>query len=497
MATIDDARGVLVIRIVYDGPAFSGKTTSLRALARGVSRTVECPDEHDGRTLFFDWVDYVGGIFEGRQIRCQIVSVPGQRELSHRRKLILEDADAIVVVLDSRREEWNYGFGWLRDVIPYCRGKDPPVGLVLQANKRDAPSSLTREEIRESLDGLPPVAVVDSVATTGDGIREAFVLAVRLALDRVRALSASGRLPVGRPSENDAAELLLKMTSSEERASVRPVDASVMVSVQDAVQAELERWIPEMTDAVPGEQSADGERLFTPDPTMPGGMIWPPVDGRALLHEVAPLGIRPLRTLRSDWWGAGSGWRVHSVGGAIFGDPNLARHELIEWARLHSANARHLSAGRAVILADAGGGRLRLWQLVRADAVLRERLDATLSLGEPGDVAKGLLEIAGQLAAAREAFREASANLPCTLWTVGTNHSYRPLFVGLMPGRDNRLPKEPEGEALFEREFLPRLRELRQARVDYGDVVARILALTEISSADAAPGWLARTVASA
>ena len=76
MAVIDDTRGVLVVRIVYDGPALSGKTTSLKALARGVSSQVTTPAESAGRTLFFDWVDYVGGLFDGRQIRCQIVSVP-------------------------------------------------------------------------------------------------------------------------------------------------------------------------------------------------------------------------------------------------------------------------------------------------------------------------------------------------------------------------------------------------------------------------------------
>ena len=86
MAVIDDTRGVLVVRIVYDGPALSGKTTSLKALARGVGREITTPQETAGRTLFFDWVDYVGGLFDGRQIRCQIVSVPGQLDLAERER---------------------------------------------------------------------------------------------------------------------------------------------------------------------------------------------------------------------------------------------------------------------------------------------------------------------------------------------------------------------------------------------------------------------------
>ena len=51
MAVIDETRGVLVVRIVYDGPAFSGKTTSLKALARGVSSQVTTPAETAGRNV--------------------------------------------------------------------------------------------------------------------------------------------------------------------------------------------------------------------------------------------------------------------------------------------------------------------------------------------------------------------------------------------------------------------------------------------------------------
>ena len=75
MATLDKQRDLVVVRIVYDGPPMSGKTTSVRALAEGLGRPAETPDEVNGRTLFFDWVDYVGGMFEGHRIRCQIVTV--------------------------------------------------------------------------------------------------------------------------------------------------------------------------------------------------------------------------------------------------------------------------------------------------------------------------------------------------------------------------------------------------------------------------------------
>ena len=138
MPIIDDKRGVLVIRVVYDGPPMSGKTTSLRTLARGLGVQVTTPEERDGRTLFFDWIDYIGGLFEGRQIRCQIVSVPGQSELGHRRRELLASADAIVLVADTSAGELPKSFEVLRELLPYCRSQLPPVGTVARRERRCA-----------------------------------------------------------------------------------------------------------------------------------------------------------------------------------------------------------------------------------------------------------------------------------------------------------------------------------------------------------------------
>src|SRR5688572_25574775 len=124
MAVIDENKNVLVVRIVYDGPALSGKTTSLAALARGLSSRLDSPAEMAGRTLYFDWVDYVGGLFDGRQIRCQIVSAPGQLDLAHRRRFLIENADALVVVLDTRRHEWDFGLQWVRETAAACRAHE-------------------------------------------------------------------------------------------------------------------------------------------------------------------------------------------------------------------------------------------------------------------------------------------------------------------------------------------------------------------------------------
>jgi signal recognition particle receptor subunit beta len=500
MAVIDESRGVLVVRIVYDGPALSGKTTSLKALARGVSSEVTTPAETAGRTLFFDWVDYVGGLFDGRQIRCQIVGVPGQTELAHRRRLLVETADAVVLVLDTQRTEWDFSLDWVKKTVPYCRSQDPPVGLVLQANKRDVADAVPQESMRIALSRIAPVALVPSTATTGDGIREAFVLAVRLALDRVRALAGSGRLLSARPNEDNPEDLLTRLKQAEAKGEL-PLGENFAAAIAQSLTLdetdEASLSIPPTPDVAAQDSTPpQDEETFVPDPMMPGGMIWPPVDGRALLHEVASLDIRPTRSGRADWCGSGSGFRFHSIGSALFSNLQSARNELIEWARLHAANTQHLSPGRAVILAEAGGGRRRLWQIVRAEATLRERLATALPQLSPEQLAEELLSVATQLSLAREFFATTTVPLPCTLWTVGASNAKRPTFVGLMPTRDQQLPTEPMGRELLRRELSPQLRELRRSRVDYSEVVSRVLLRARQAAAETPARWLSEIVSS-
>jgi hypothetical protein len=245
----------------------------------------------------------------------------------------------------------------------------------------------------------------------------------------------------------------------------------------------------------PDIELGDDERLFVPDPAMPGGMIWPPVDGRAHLHEVARLDIRPYKTPRGDWWASASGWRFHSSPQALFADPDSARDELIGWARLHAAYAQQLSSGRVVILAEAGRGRLRLWQIVRVEALLREQLAGVLAADGAESVARGLVEVATRLTAAREWFESATARLPCTLWTVSASGHYRPAFAGLMPDASHSAQPEPRDRALVVRELAPHVRDLPRARVDYQEVWRELTALGEVSPADSPARWLASLTA--
>jgi signal recognition particle receptor subunit beta len=471
MPFFDKDRQVLVVRVVYDGPPMSGKTTTLRSLAKRLgSADVSSPAEANGRTTFFDWTEYVGGLYEGRQIRCQIVSVPGQSELRHRRAFLLNSADAIVFVADTRASALPRSLAMLAELTPHCRKQQPPIGIVFQANKRDDDEALPMPALRGMLGAISPTVLVETVASDGDGVREAFVLAVRLALDRVRPLSLSGASE-GPVAAAGAHQLLEEMLSMERAgASGRPEASAETTSLLAQLSQPSIDAATITSTFVPGTEA---ERVFVPNMMMPSGRIWPPVDGRALLHEVTSLGLEPVRNSSGDWWAAGGGWWVHSTANAIHDDPDTARRQLIDCARVHGMLANHLSSGRVLILADAGRERQRIWQMVRVAPNLHDRLRGA-ARAPTAEFAELLYQAGAHLIEARARLASAGMALACTLETIGGEIGRRPLFVGLMPiAASAQLPELSDAE-LLAREFGPALARLVARRDDVREVARQL-----------------------
>lgn len=481
MPFIDEERGVLVLRIVYDGPPFSGKTTSLKTLASRLGIEVVTPAEENGRTLFFDWADYVGGLFEGRRIRCQIVSVPGQADFERRRQALLEAADAVIFVADTRASALEPSLRALGAMVEHCRMQRPPVGVVMQANKRDDASSVPIGALRARLSEIAPIAVNETIATDGDGVRETFVFAVRLALDRVRAMTEAGDLRMGRPDIDAPSDLLANLEALEDDA--RAEQPTLTLSEAPECAEAAGRAAESIEEAVLAADRFRAELAFTPDPSMPGGFIWPPVDGRALLHEVSKLGLEPRRNDAGEWEARGGGWRFHSTPHAIHEGAAAGRSALVAWARLHAGRIKHLSAGRVLVLADAGEDRHRVWQLLRVQPSLRDSVRTALRDGSPADAARDLSVIAGKLALARELFADVQVALPCTLRTIGCDRTGQPVYVGLMPDPGHDAAPLPGADDLIERELAPLMQQLRREHDGFLEIVRALR-----SNARTAPG---------
>ena len=165
-------------KIVYYGAGLGGKTTNLqwifeRTAAKSGGKMLSLATETD-RTLFFDFLPLELGTVRGFKTRFHLYTVPGQVFYDASRKLILRGVDGVVFVADSQEERMDANeealdnlrtnlkdHGYDFDTMPY----------VLQLNKRDLPSALPADKLKEAL-SQKNEPVFDAVAVQGVGVFE-------------------------------------------------------------------------------------------------------------------------------------------------------------------------------------------------------------------------------------------------------------------------------------------------------------------------------------
>lgn len=181
MAEYDENGRKLTLKLVYYGPALSGKTTNLMRLhdlllpsLKGEIMTLETQND---RTLFFDLLPLGFRAPSGLLVTFKLFTVPGQVAHDGTRKAVLSRADGVVFVADSQRSQgmnnaesfqnlednaWRVGLDFER--LP----------LVVQFNKRDLPDIFTEEELKGKW-AATPWPVHFSTALTGAGVVETFL----------------------------------------------------------------------------------------------------------------------------------------------------------------------------------------------------------------------------------------------------------------------------------------------------------------------------------
>jgi signal recognition particle receptor subunit beta len=176
----------VTIKLVYYGPALSGKTTNLRALhqltsqeSRGRLMTLETKDD---RTLFFDMLPLVfrtertDGKGQGMSLRVKVFTVPGQVLHASTRRLVLQGADGIAFIADSQIKETEANaasFLDLRDNLRELGIMLRNLPLIIQFNKRDLLDVRPDEEI-EALAKRGSEPVYKASAMNGRGVLESF-----------------------------------------------------------------------------------------------------------------------------------------------------------------------------------------------------------------------------------------------------------------------------------------------------------------------------------
>ncbi len=165
----------LTLKIVYYGPALSGKTTNIQALhqildpsARGRLMTL---DTKGDRTLFFDLLPMHFSTRSGVKVKIKLFTVPGQVVHESTRRIVLSGTDAIVFIADgsrSQRSNNNEAYsGMVRNLK--ANGLDPErTPIVIQFNKMDLPGVLTPQEVAEyAARGKEPILTASAIRREG------------------------------------------------------------------------------------------------------------------------------------------------------------------------------------------------------------------------------------------------------------------------------------------------------------------------------------------
>lgn len=147
MPIVNHAAREITCKIVYCGPGGSGKTSNLLHVYN------ELPEDRKGqmmslateadRTLFFDFLPLDLGEIAGFSTRLQLYTVPGQLFYEATRRLVLEGADGVVFVADSRTRQLEDNIESLQDLHANLAMHDVDarrLPIVLQYNKRDLPA---------------------------------------------------------------------------------------------------------------------------------------------------------------------------------------------------------------------------------------------------------------------------------------------------------------------------------------------------------------------
>lgn len=180
MIEYDESDKRMVLKIVYYGPALSGKTTNILSLHDILSTEgrgdLMMLDTREDRTLFFDLLPFFFTCPSGLKIKLKVYTVPGQVQHDATRKAVLARADGVAFIADSRLTEMQNNaesFENLERNLSFVGIDIDTIPVVIQFNKRDLKTIIPEMEVKKTWEptGLP---VFMASALYGKGVIETF-----------------------------------------------------------------------------------------------------------------------------------------------------------------------------------------------------------------------------------------------------------------------------------------------------------------------------------
>lgn len=178
----------LALKVVFYGPALSGKTTNLMQLhsllnpeRKGELMVLETRDD---RTLFFDMLPIGLRCDSGLDLRLKLFTVPGQVQHDSTRKAVLSRADGVIFVADSQTSQQDnnaIAFANLEENLEKVGLDIDTLPMAVQFNKRDLPVITDEAELQQRWAETPWAPLQMASALQGKGVIDTF----RVLLDKL------------------------------------------------------------------------------------------------------------------------------------------------------------------------------------------------------------------------------------------------------------------------------------------------------------------------
>ncbi len=178
----------ITVKIVYYGPALSGKTTCLRSIYGSDSITTKGKlitlDTDGDRTLFFDFLPLEIGKLGNYSLKIQLYTVPGQVAYDTTRKLVLQGSDGIVFVADSQvimREQNIDSLQNLKKNLLLNNMSYEDIPVIFHFNKRDLKEILPLDSLNKDLNQQNK-PFFPTIALDGENVLEGLHTIIKLAI---------------------------------------------------------------------------------------------------------------------------------------------------------------------------------------------------------------------------------------------------------------------------------------------------------------------------
>ncbi len=184
---IDHVDKTISIKIVYFGPALSGKTTSIKTLFShfGKEEKILSIESTVNRTLFFDY-----GVvsFQNQDwiLKISVYTTTGQNFYLITRPITLKAVDGIIFVLDSQEEVYERNMISWRELISYFGDSLDDLPILVAFNKQDLPNKFPSTRFLKQID-FHKFKNIDSrytIAISGEGVLGCFEDILRLTLKK-------------------------------------------------------------------------------------------------------------------------------------------------------------------------------------------------------------------------------------------------------------------------------------------------------------------------